>query len=187
MRADGHVRDYHRSNVPAARIGENRAIDDKSNIMSREERDPYSLLGLRHDASPAEISRAFRRAARVTHPDSRPGDPAAAERFNAVTAAYETLRDPRRRAAYDQAHAAVRSVAHAHSGARAVRWATPRPAATEVTVGFSLGHTARGAPLRAGPVEIVPPARPRPAPPAWADNDLTDVAAYVTRWLGGGC
>ena len=71
--------------------------------MGRDERDPYSVLRVGREASAAEISRAYRRAARETHPDSHRGDPSA-ERFNAVSEAYETLRDPNRRAAYDRAH-----------------------------------------------------------------------------------
>lgn len=64
--------------------------------------DLYAVLGVSPAASRAEIIRAYRRLVRELHPDARPGDPAAAERFSSVTAAYEILRDPRRRAAYDQ-------------------------------------------------------------------------------------
>lgn len=90
--------------------------------MSRDERDPYSVLGLGHEASAAEISRAYRRAARETHPDRHPGDPTAAERFNAVSDAYETLRDPNRRAAYDRKNAVARGVRSAERRG-AVVWA----------------------------------------------------------------
>ena len=72
--------------------------------MPTDDRDPYSLLGVDRRASPADISRAYRRAARTTHPDTSPGDRLAAERFRALTTAYETLSDPGRRAAYDRAH-----------------------------------------------------------------------------------
>jgi curved DNA-binding protein CbpA len=68
--------------------------------------DPYSLLGVTRGASQVEVARAFRRAARDTHPDRRPGDPDASERFTAVAAAYQTLSDPDRRRAYDLAHPA---------------------------------------------------------------------------------
>jgi curved DNA-binding protein CbpA len=72
--------------------------------MNRGDRDPYSLLGVPRQASAFDISRAYRRAARATHPDARPGDAAAADRFSALNDAYEMLRDPVRRAAYDRAH-----------------------------------------------------------------------------------
>lgn len=78
--------------------------------MARPELDPYDVLGVPRHASAAEIARAYRRAARETHPDSRPDDPTAAERFRELAAAYEILGDPRRRAAYDRAHARVRVV-----------------------------------------------------------------------------
>ncbi len=53
-------------------------------------RDPYELLGLRPGVGAAEIKRAFRQLAMRWHPD-RNGDPAAAERFNSLRGAYETL------------------------------------------------------------------------------------------------
>jgi curved DNA-binding protein CbpA len=75
--------------------------------MTRKESDPYVVLGIGRQASAPEISRAYRRAARVTHPDSSPAGSASAERFQAISDAYETLRDPQRRAAYDRAHPSV--------------------------------------------------------------------------------
>ena len=65
--------------------------------------DPYQLLGVSAGASQRDIARASRRAVQHAHPDTRPGDPAAAVRFRALTAAYELLRDPGQRAAYDRA------------------------------------------------------------------------------------
>lgn len=58
--------------------------------------DPYHVLGLDRDASAAEIARAYRRAARATHPDSGAAGAASAERFRAVSEAYEALRGARR-------------------------------------------------------------------------------------------
>ena len=74
--------------------------------MSRQECDHYAVLGVDRAASVAEIGRAYRRAARATHPDVHPDEPRAGERFTAVTIAYETLSDPGRRATYDRAHPA---------------------------------------------------------------------------------
>jgi curved DNA-binding protein CbpA len=77
--------------------------------MAGQYTDYYALLGVGRGASAADVDRAYRRAARATHPDVHPDDGSAAERFRAVTIAHETLSDPRRRAAYDQAYPLVRS------------------------------------------------------------------------------
>lgn len=64
--------------------------------------DYYDLLGVSHDASDAELKRAYRVAARQYHPDANPDDPEAEARFKEVAKAYETLSDPQRRAQYDR-------------------------------------------------------------------------------------
>ena len=72
-------------------------------MTSRGDPDPYVVLGVRRQASPEEIARAYRRAARLTHPDGG-GSGAGSEPFQAVSDAYEVLRDPGRRAGYDRQH-----------------------------------------------------------------------------------
>lgn len=67
----------------------------------RPQRDHYAVLGVPRSASARQITSAYRRLVRSLHPDSRPQDPAAAQDLAAVLAAYDTLRDPGRRAAYD--------------------------------------------------------------------------------------
>jgi molecular chaperone DnaJ len=64
-------------------------------------RDHYEVLGVARNASDEEIKRAYRDLARRYHPDSRPDDPEAGERFKEISVAYETLRDPERRRRYD--------------------------------------------------------------------------------------
>lgn len=93
-------------------------------MTSREERDPYGVLGVRRQASADEIARAYRRAARATHPDGG-GVGAGAERFRAVSDAYEVLRDPGRRAGYDQRHPLPRPKRAARVGGGSVRYAVP--------------------------------------------------------------
>src|SRR5690606_35471175 len=61
----------------------------------------YDVLGLDRGASDAEVRRAYRRLARRYHPGLNPGDDEAARRYAEVAAAFETLRDPARRRAYD--------------------------------------------------------------------------------------
>ncbi len=82
--------------------------------MAKPQPDYYSLLDIGRSATAAEIDRAYRRAARATHPDIHPDDTSAGERFNAVTIAYETLSDPQRRASYDRAHTRFRPYRPVH-------------------------------------------------------------------------
>jgi curved DNA-binding protein len=64
-------------------------------------KDYYEVMGVARDASADEIKRAYRRLARKYHPDvSKEKD--AEARFKEVGEAYEVLRDPEKRAAYDQ-------------------------------------------------------------------------------------
>ncbi len=61
----------------------------------------YVLLGVARDATEAEIKKAYRKLAMEYHPDRNPA-PEAEARFKEITEAYEVLRDPQKRAAYDR-------------------------------------------------------------------------------------
>jgi molecular chaperone DnaJ len=70
-------------------------------------RDYYEILGLSRGASEQDIKAAFRRLAKDCHPDRNPSDKSAEQKFKELNEAHETLRDPQKRAAYDQfGHAA---------------------------------------------------------------------------------
>jgi molecular chaperone DnaJ len=65
-------------------------------------KDFYKVLGVAKDADAATIKKAYRKLAREHHPDSRPGDKAAEERFKEVAEAYDVVGDPEKRKEYDQ-------------------------------------------------------------------------------------
>ncbi len=70
-------------------------------------RDFYDVLGVQKGATEAELKKAYRRLARDLHPDKNTDDPKAADKFKEVNEAYDILKDPEKKAAYDQfGHAA---------------------------------------------------------------------------------
>lgn len=64
--------------------------------------DYYETLGVKRDADPEHIRKAYRRLARKYHPDLNPGDKAAEERFKKLQEAYGVLSDPQKKKTYDQ-------------------------------------------------------------------------------------
>src|ERR1700753_2623289 len=106
--------------------------------------DLYQLLGVTRSAPREDIVQAWRRRARADHPDSRPGDAAAAARFRALGGAWHVLGDPARRAAYDR----VLADAEAQP---------PVSRPLEPTVKIPTARTADPPPLWAGPVWVEAP------------------------------
>jgi len=63
--------------------------------------DYYSVLGVKEDASDAEIKKVYRKLALKYHPDKNPGDKKAEEKFKKISEAYYALGDAKRRKEYD--------------------------------------------------------------------------------------
>ncbi|MGI9373247.1 MAG: molecular chaperone DnaJ [Hyphomicrobiales bacterium] len=70
-------------------------------------RDFYEVLGVERSVDEKELKSAYRKLAKKYHPDANAGDDSAEAKFKEVSAAYDTLKDPQKRAAYDRfGHAA---------------------------------------------------------------------------------
>ena len=66
------------------------------------DKDFYEILGVQKNASDEEIKKSYRKLAMKYHPDRNKDDKESERKFKEATAAYEALKDPERRAAYDQ-------------------------------------------------------------------------------------
>src|SRR5688500_11971548 len=106
--------------------------------------DYYEILGIKRDAKPEEIKKAYRRLARKYHPDVNPGDKAAEERFKAMSEAHDVLSDPKKRTVYDRFGQYSDNLADAAS--RGAGPSTGRTTSGFVFTGFDcgVGSTATG-------------------------------------------
>ena len=103
------------------------------------------------DGDPAEIKKAFRKLAREHHPDMKPGDKAAEQRFKDINEANEVLSDPEKRAKYDRFGADWEASARPVRSRRPDPFGPGGPFATRRTVrgGYTdLGRLRRQRPLR---------------------------------------
>jgi hypothetical protein len=142
----------------------------------------YETLGVRSDATAAEIREAYRALARRHHPDRGPVDTGT---MAAINEAYRVLGDPGRRAVYDAARRGTGSAAGPSGGVRAttIRPPTASPPAPlpqpripwKLMIGmFILGAT----------VVLVGAALYRPKPPAPPDNLLEPGSCVVIETNG---
>ena len=65
-------------------------------------KNPYEVLGVDKSSSDADIKKAYHKLVMKYHPDKNPGDKEAEEKFKEVNNAFEILKDPQKRAAYDR-------------------------------------------------------------------------------------
>jgi molecular chaperone DnaJ len=75
--------------------------------MASTAQDFYATLGVAREATADDIKKAYRKLAIQYHPDKNPGNKEAEEKFKEITAAYEVLSDPDKRARYDRFGAAA--------------------------------------------------------------------------------
>ena len=83
-------------------------------------RDYYEVLGMQKDASEGDLKKAYRKLAIKYHPDQNQDDATAEKKFKELNEAYEALKDPQKRGAYDQfGHQAFEGGSAAHHSAHA--------------------------------------------------------------------
>lgn len=93
-----------------------------------EMRDPYQILGVNRSATADEIKKAYRKLAKVHHPDLKPGDARNEERFKEISGAYSLLSDTDKRARFDRGEInADGQEQHAGFGGRRARPGASRP------------------------------------------------------------
>jgi DnaJ-class molecular chaperone len=123
--------------------------------------DPYQALGVPKSASADDIRKAYRKLVKELHPDVRPNDKAAEDRFKRVSTAFALLSDPDKRARFD------RGEIDAEGNERAPAFG---------------GFGGAGGPFRRGPTQSGPRRGPQPGNgpgpgPGQGDFDLNDIFA----------
>ena len=117
--------------------------------------DHYGTLGLRRDATKAEVKAAFRRRALRDHPDrhAHSDDAAAradaARRFRHASDAYHVLSDDRRRAEYDLRLRSSSSFSYARTSSST--WASSSSSSSSASYGYGYGHGHTGGSWRRPP------------------------------------
>lgn len=105
-----------------------------------EYQDYYKTLGVERNASAEDMKRAYRKLAMKYHPDRNPGNKEAEEKFKLINEAYEVLKDPQKRARYDQLGDSYHQWQQGGGGRGNFRWEdwfaqSQAPGATRVDMG----------------------------------------------------
>jgi DnaJ-class molecular chaperone len=79
-------------------------------------RNPYDVLGVPRSASLADIKKKYRALAKENHPDRKPGDKAASDRFKEINAAYDVIGDETKRARFDKGEIDADGRERVHAG-----------------------------------------------------------------------
>ena len=131
----------------------------------------YDVLGVPRNANDETIRAAFRKAAKAYHPDLNAGDPIREQRFKQVRAAYELLKTPAQRTAYDEGLAGYERYLRSVRRKRIWRFAAV-PAAAAV----SGAAVALGVSLSSGP----------PTEPSLAGGQVAEHASHEVAAVDGG-
>jgi curved DNA-binding protein CbpA len=157
--------------------------------------DPYAVLQVSQDASQDALQAAYRALARRLHPDLS-DDPSASARMARLNAAWETLGDPERRAAYDRTHVAGVILDTPGRPAPATRsTATSSPGGAPIDPRPEAGRpaTASGPAWRAGPNGVGGAGRPPGNPSGtvldfgrhigWSIGEIARIDPGYLEWL----
>src|SRR5674476_1034769 len=87
---------------PPSNCQQSKPGGDSVSSTDRATKDFYKILGVKKDASAADIKKAYRKLARANHPDSNPDNKHAEEKFKSVSEAYSVLSSPAKRKEYDE-------------------------------------------------------------------------------------
>src|SRR6202044_2379296 len=105
----------------------------------------YESLSIERTATDGDIKAAFRKQAMACHPDRHPGDENAEHRFKEINEAYEILKDPDKRAAYDRfGHAAFEHGTGGQGAGFGAEFGTTLSDLFEGIFGMSAGGRGRG-------------------------------------------
>jgi len=144
------------------------------------ERDYYADLGVSRTASTDEISAAFRKLAARPHPDRTPGDKSAAEKFTRLAEAYNVLKDPTSRAAYDRGGSEQVEAATGFHG-----FNSPEDVFSAFGDLFGFGGRVRTRAYRRWPQEFETEVDVRPEPARSLDLQRVVTVDVFTALLGG--